>query len=168
MYTLESALARLKIVHRIREANQQRLAHEFHRPEQPSTTPTAVWERVAPVSRDMAPGTRTLPQSGQLRGLVAYPGGGDLAEPGPSQNRAGLVRTVLVGLACRSQSARQTVSQGSRPGGGRPMHGGRASAVVAATAVLLLLLTACSGGTEQASGRLDAAQLLKDVQQDLS
>ena len=41
MSTLESTLARLKIEDRIREANQQRLAHEFHRREQPSTTPTA-------------------------------------------------------------------------------------------------------------------------------
>ena len=48
------------------------------------------------------------------------------------------------------------------------MHGGRSSAVVVAAAVLLLLLTACSGGSEQASGRLDAAQLVHDVEQDLS
>ena len=41
MYTLESTLARLKIEDRIREANQQRLAHETRRREQPSTTPTA-------------------------------------------------------------------------------------------------------------------------------
>jgi len=54
------------------------------------------------------------------------------------------------------------------PGGGRPMKGGRCPAVFAATAVLLLLLTACSGGSDQASGRLDAVQLVHDVQQDLS
>ena len=48
------------------------------------------------------------------------------------------------------------------------MNGGRSSAVLAATAVLLLLLTACSGGSDQASGRLDEAQLVHDVQRDLS
>ena len=44
MYTLETNLARLVIEDRIREANQQRLAREFHRREQPSTAPTAVRE----------------------------------------------------------------------------------------------------------------------------
>jgi CubicO group peptidase (beta-lactamase class C family) len=48
------------------------------------------------------------------------------------------------------------------------MHGGRSLAVFAATAVLVLLLTACSGGSEQASEGLDAAQLVHDVEQDLS
>ncbi len=52
MYTLESTLARLKIEDRIREANQKRLAHEFHRREQPSTTPTAVREPGRPCAGD--------------------------------------------------------------------------------------------------------------------
>ena len=168
MYTLESALARLKVEDRIREANQQRLADKFHRRGQPSTAPTAVWEPGAPGSSDMAPDIRTLPQSGQLKGMVADPGGGDLAEPGPRQDRAGLAKTVLVELACRPPTAGQRVPQGSLPGRGRPTNGGRSSAVVAAAAVLLLLLTACSAGTEQASGRFDAAPLVHDVQQDLS
>ena len=98
MYTLESTLARLKIEDRIREANQQRLAHEFHRREQSSSTPTAVWEPGAHGPRDMAPDIRTLPQSGQLKGLVAYPGGGDLAEPGPTGTELGWSRPVLSGL----------------------------------------------------------------------
>ena len=55
MYTLESTLARLKIEDRIREANQPRLAHEFHRRELPSTTPTAVWEPGARGPSDIAP-----------------------------------------------------------------------------------------------------------------
>ena len=168
MSTLESTLARLKIEDRIREANQQRLAHEFHRRELPSTTPTAVREPDAHGPSDMAPDNRTMPQSRQLKGLVADPGGGKLAEPEPSQDPAGPVETDLVGLACRSHTPEQSTRQVSPPGGGRPAHGGRSSAVFAATAVLLLLLTACSGGSEQASGRLDAAQLVHDVQQDLS
>ena len=35
----------------------------------------------------MAPYIRTLPQSGQLKGVTAYPGGEDLAGPEPSRNQ---------------------------------------------------------------------------------
>ena len=65
MDTLESTLARVKIEDRIREANQQRRAHEFHRREQPSSTPTAVCEPGALGQSDIASAGQGL-----ARGLV--------------------------------------------------------------------------------------------------
>ena len=65
MDTHESTLARLKIEDRIRDANQQRRAHEFHRRELSSSTPTAVCEPGAHGPSDIASAGQ-----GQARGLV--------------------------------------------------------------------------------------------------
>jgi hypothetical protein len=55
MYSLESILARAVIEDRIREANQQHLAREFNRREQPATA---------------APAVRTARRRSRLWGLV--------------------------------------------------------------------------------------------------
>ena len=60
MYNLESTLARLKTEDNIREANQQRLAHETHRREQPSTTPTAYAVFLSHLPTGSAPDTGTI------------------------------------------------------------------------------------------------------------
>ena len=68
MYTLESTLARLKIEDRMREAKQQRLAHETHRREQPCTTPTAYAVFLSHLPTGSAPDTGTIASAARPRG----------------------------------------------------------------------------------------------------
>ena len=65
MDTHESTLARLKIEDRLGEANRQRRAHEFHRRELSSSTPTALCEPGAHGPSDLASAGQGL-----ARGLV--------------------------------------------------------------------------------------------------